>query len=86
MLAAVQLDHQPRIEAGEIDDVIPDRGLATELPPVEPMGPEFVPEATLGVGQSKGLHKSIKHCAACITTRLWNLNAGFKTPPDGCVE
>jgi hypothetical protein len=34
--AAVDLDHQPQVVAGEIRDISADRMLATELVPVDP--------------------------------------------------
>ena len=49
MLPAVDLDHQPLLEASKVNDVRTDRDLATESCSEGP-APKLPPDSTLGVG------------------------------------
>jgi len=44
MLASIDLDHQLRIEADEISNVLSNRHLSAELDAVEPSIAQFVPQ------------------------------------------
>jgi hypothetical protein len=48
MLAAIHLDRQSMTQATEVDDVITDRMLTTELRTIEAFGAEILPKETFG--------------------------------------
>ena len=49
MLPAIDLDDEPCLEAGEVDDVVVDRMLASELMAAQNAGSEGAPEGFLGL-------------------------------------
>ena len=51
MLAAVDLDHQLRIETNEVRDVFSDRNVAPELDMIEAPISQFVPQPVFGFGR-----------------------------------
>jgi len=52
MLPAIDFDDQPRLNANEIDDVMPNWNLTSKLPAFQALGAQLLPERLFSIGHS----------------------------------
>jgi hypothetical protein len=70
MLAAIDFDDQPRVQAGKVDNVVVDRYLPTEAKPIDLALAQEAPQGALRV-------RHIVAEAACVL--VWHRRGGY--PP-----